>query len=361
MWYNQKLFKISITTLTIFLCIFTALKILPFFTTFIGLISNLIFSIVIAQVLYYAARPIREYLEKKKVPRLLAILIIFILLCIAIALVFRFIWPFLSQQFSEFTETPKEKLAEVENRTMSILNSFNFTSLNEIQIKENLIFYMKEAMLYIVKNISVTISSLAQIASYFIVTPFLLFYFLKDDYGMFSEIIDHIPGNKKKIVRRIFNNIDTTLGHYINGQILVSCIVSVLIFAGYSLIGLNYAFVLALLAFLFNLIPFCGPFISTIPALLIGFSDSPLMAIKVLVVILSVHLLDLNLISPRIVGYSLNIHPTTIIILLVLGFSLGGILGLFVITPLYAVLKSIANDIAELKKAKAKKEEAINE
>lgn len=359
MWYNQKLFKIPVITLTIFLCILAALKILPFFGTFINQISNLIFSIIIAQVLYYAARPLREYLEKKKVPRLLAIFIIFIILCIALALIIRFIWPFLSQQFSEFAETPKEKIAEVENKTIGIISSFNFTNFSEIQIKENLIFYMKEAMLYIVKNISVTVSSLAQIASYFVVTPFLLFYFLKDDYGMFSEIINHIPRNKRKTVKRILNNVDTTLAHYINGQILVSCIVSVLIFAGYSLIGLNYAFVLALIAFLFNLIPFCGPFISTIPALLIGFSDSPFMALKVLIVILSVHLLDMNLISPRIVGYSLNIHPTTIIVLLVLGFSLGGILGLFVITPLYAVLKSVASDIIEIRATKTK--EVIHE
>ncbi|MBA3239269.1 MAG: AI-2E family transporter [Parachlamydiaceae bacterium] len=337
------------------------LKILPFFTSFFGLISNLIFSVIIAQVIYYAARPLRQFLEERKVPRIVSIMLIFIILSIAIALIFMFIWPFLSQQITEFTETPKEKIADVESKTMDILNAFNFTSLDETELKENMIFYIREAMMYIVKNISVTISSLANIASYFIVTPFLLFYLLKEDYGMFSDVIDHIPGHKKKVVRKIFNNIDDTLGLYINGQILVSCVVSGLIFAGYSLIGLNYAFVIGLLTFFFNLIPFCGTIISTIPALLIGFSDNPLMAFKVLAVVIIVHLLDMNLISPRVVGYSLNIHPITMILLLVLGFSLGGIIGLFVITPLYAVLKSITGDIIEFRESKETKEVAVNE
>ncbi len=267
-----------------------------------------------------------------------------------------FIWPFLSEQVNEFTATPKEKMKEVEGKTMDFLNSFNFTSLNEKQLQESLIFYGKELMQYILNNITFALSSLAQIASYLIVTPFLLFYLLKEDYGMFSGAIDIFPFSKRKSINQITENVDKTLAQYINGQVLVACIVGILIFIGYSIIGLNYAYALAFLAFVFNLIPFCGPFISTIPAVLIGLSGSSFMAFKVIFVVIAVHLLDLNLISPRIVGYTLNIHPTTIILLLVLGFSLGGFLGLFVITPLYAVCQSIVRDVIEIKEASEKVE-----
>ncbi len=331
-----------------------AFQILPFLATFLGLISNLIFSIIIAQVLYYVARPIRDFLEEKNVPRTIAIILIFILLFICFALVVMFIWPFLSQQINEFTATPKEKIKEVEEKTIDFLNSFNFTSLNERQLQETIIFYGKQLMQYILNNITFALSSIAHIASYFIVTPFLLFYLLKEDYGMFSGAIDIFPISKRKNIKKISENVDKTLAQYINGQVLVACIVGFLIGVGYTIIGLNYAFALAFLAFVFNLIPFCGPFISTIPALLIGISHSPFMAFKVLLVVSTVHLLDLNLISPRIVGYTLNVHPTTIILLLVLGFSLGGFLGLFVITPLYAVCKSIARDVVEIKETSEK-------
>jgi len=138
--------------------------------------------------------------------------------------------------------------------------------------------------------------------------------------------------------------VDEILSVYISGQVLIAFIVGLLIFIGYWAIGLNYAFLLALLAFVFNLIPFCGPFISTIPALFIGLADSPLMAIKVIAVVLMVHLLDLNLISPRIVGQRLNIHPVTVILLLVASLSVFGLVSLFIITPLYAVLKVLIQD-----------------
>ncbi len=335
-----------------------AFQILPFFATFLGLISNLIFSIIIAQFLYYVSRPIRQFLEEKNVPRVVAIILIFIFLVLSIALVVMFIWPFLSEQINEFTTTPKEKIKEVEGKTIDFLNSFNFTSINEKQLQETFTYYVQQIMQYILSNITFALSSLAHIASYFIVTPFLLFYFLKDDYEMFSRAIDLVPFAKRKNIKQIAENVDKTLAQYINGQVLVACIVASLIFIGYTIIGLNYALALAFLAFIFNLIPFCGTIISTIPALLIGISDNPLMAFKVFLVVATVHLLDLNLISPRIVGYTLNIHPTTIILLLVLGFSLGGLLGLFVITPLYAVSKSIVRDLLEIREAAQEKKEA---
>lgn len=122
---------------------------------------------------------------------------------------------------------------------------------------------------------------------------------------------------------------------------MVAFFVGILIYIGYWLAGLHYALLLAWFAFVFNLIPFCGPFLSTIPALFIGLSQSPWMGIKVVVVVLLVHLLDMNIISPKIVGKRLNIHPVTIILLLIASFSLLGLLGIFLITPLYAVLRTL--------------------
>ena len=81
------------------------------------------------------------------------------------------------------------------------------------------------------------------------------------------------------------------------------------------------------------------PIISTIPALFIGLETSPWMAVKVIAVVITVHLFDLNLISPRVVGQRLNIHPITIVFLLIVSLSLFGVVGMFVITPLYADLR----------------------
>ena len=194
-----------------------------------------------------------------------------------------------------------------------------------------------------------TISSAAQIASYFIITPFILFYLLKDDHQIYTNIINIAPTTYKKEVTRILNDIDNTLFSFISGQLLVSAIVATLIFIGYWIIGLQNAFLLALFVFVFNFIPFCGPFIATIPALFIGLAQSPFMGIKVILVVIIVHLLDLNLISPRVVGQKLQIHPVTIILLLVVSFPIAGLIGPFIVIPLYAALKVILQDVYAIK------------
>lgn len=343
MWYKSNFFKITTGTILLLTILYLVILLKPIFNVVLEFITTLLYPIIISVVLYYILRPLRQFLEKR-IPRIISILIIFLIIYICISFVIIFIWPYISQQIAEFSATPKEKIKELENKTVDFMNLFNIFSISHEQLRETLIYYFRQVITYITNNLVFTISSIAKIASYFIITPFLLYYFLKDDTILSQEIINLSPKGYKRSAKSIVEDIDEILSVYISGQVLIALIVGVLILIGYLIIGLNYAFLLGLIAFIFNLIPFCGPFISTIPALLIGLADSPLMAIKVLAVVLLVHLLDLNLISPRIVGQRLNIHPVTVILLLVASLTVFGLLSLFIITPLYAVIKVLVRD-----------------
>jgi predicted PurR-regulated permease PerM len=350
MWYKQEFFKIATAAILVLLIFYLSLQILPLIQTTMGIILTLVLPVIFAGIIYYIFRPLRDFLESKKVPRFLTIILIFLIIALALSFLFFFIWPFISQQITEFTNTPKEKIKAVENKTLNIMNLFNFNSLSQEQLREMLGYYIQQSITFITSNIFVAISSIAQIASYIVVTPFILFYLLKDDHLMSYEVIKMTSDKHKDIVKKILRDIDTTLSVYISGQIVVSIFVSILIFIGYWLAGVHYALLLAWFAFIFNLIPFCGPIISTIPALFIGLSQSSLMGFKVVCVVIIVHLLDINLISPKIVGNRLQIHPVTIILLLVASFSLFGLLGVFLITPVYAMLRTLTWDFYQLKK-----------
>lgn len=349
MWYNQRFFKITTAAILVLLIIYLSLQILPIIQTVMGIILTLLLPTLFAGLLYYIFRPLRDFLESKKLPRTVCIILIFLIIALSLSFLFFFIWPFISQQITEFTNTPKEKIQAVENKTLNIMNLFNFNSLSQEQLREALGSYIQLFINFVTSNIFVAISSLAQIATYIIVTPFILFYLLKDDHLISLEIIKMTSDNHKNTVKKILRDLDNTLSIYISGQIVVSVFVSLLIFVGYWAIGLHYALLLAWFAFVFNLIPFCGAIISTIPALFIGLSQSSLMGFKVICVVVIVHLLDVNLISPKVVGHRLQIHPVTIILLLVASFSLFGLLGAFLITPLYAMLRTLIWDLFELK------------
>src|SRR5690606_37285667 len=127
------------------------------------------------------------------------------------------------------------------------------------------------------------------------------------------------------------------------GKALDSLCVGCLTYIGFLIIKLDYSLILALFTMFTNVLPSIGPQFGAIPALILGIIDFPLMALKVLIVIVVAQQLEGNLISPQVMGRTLNIHPLTIILLLLVAGSLGGFLGLLLAVPTYAVLKVIVS------------------
>lgn len=349
MWFKNKFFKITTGIILILLIIVLSMQLLPVINFILNIIGTLFYPTIITIVLYYLLRPLRNFLEARGVHRLITIIFIYCMMVFLIIFAITFIWPSISKQVTEFSSTPKEKIEEIQNKTIDIMDFFNFTSIPKAQLEQTLTYYSKQLLKIFTDNFLSTISSIAKIASYFIVTPFILFYLLKDDQKLRKNLLAYAAKGYKKDLQKIATDIDATLSYFITGQVLVAAIVAILILIGYWIIGLNYIFILALFTFIFNMIPFTGPFISTIPALLLGLAQSPIMGVKVVAVVIIVHLLDLNIISPRIVGQQLNIHPVTIILLLLAALSLFGVVGLFLITPGYAILKIILFDLYEIK------------
>ena len=112
---------------------------------------------------------------------------------------------------------------------------------------------------------------------------------------------------------------------------------------GYFIIGQPLAIVLGLIAGITNMIPYIGPYIGIAPALLVALTVAPEKIIWVIVVVIVVQQIDGNIIYPNIIGKTLNIHPLTIIILLLAAGNIAGIAGMILCIPFYAVVKTIAN------------------
>jgi predicted PurR-regulated permease PerM len=134
---------------------------------------------------------------------------------------------------------------------------------------------------------------------------------------------------------------DEALSSYIQGQAIVSFIVGVMMYIGYLIIGINYSLILAIVAMLTNVIPFLGPFLALVPAVIVGFTMSPFMALKVILVVIVVQQIDGNVSSPLIMGRKLDVHPLTIILILLVAGNLAGLIGMIVAVPAYAIIKVI--------------------
>lgn len=176
-----------------------------------------------------------------------------------------------------------------------------------------------------------------------IVSPFILFYLLKQGRELSPSIVKFFPQNRKKDIRQVLHDMDHALASYIQGQLIVSACVAVMLLIGYTIIDLNYEILLAVFGMATNVIPFLGPFIAVIPAIIVAWFQDPIMVVYVIIIMIVAQQIEGNLITPQIMGRQLNVHPLTIILLILVGGNIAGIVGMILIIPTYAVSKVVVS------------------
>lgn len=178
-----------------------------------------------------------------------------------------------------------------------------------------------------------------------VVVPVLTFYLLKDWELLREGFIDLVPVSLKTKSREVIGEMAAVVSGYIRGQVLVSVIVGVIVFAGVYLFRLEYPMVLGLLAGLTEMIPIVGPFIGAAPAVLLAYLVSPALAVKVAIFYILVQQIENHIIVPKVMGHSIDLHPIAIIISLLVGGQLFGILGMMVAVPAAALIKVLAKHL----------------
>ncbi|MGD6967067.1 AI-2E family transporter [Rossellomorea vietnamensis] len=316
------------------------------FTPLTVLVTALFGPIVLGGIFYYLLRPLVNFLAKK-MPRPAAILIIYLVVAGIFTGVIFYVGPILQRQINSLIENTPQL---IENFRDALLNLQQNEWISRFQngerfsledITNRLTDYLNEAASTLGSNLMNIISTVTNIVVLVILIPFVLYYMLKDGGKLSGKILKLVPHKHENEGKKVLRDMDEALSSYIQGQVIVSFCVGVLVYIGYLIIGLEYSLVIALLTMLTNVIPFVGPFISSVPAVIVGFLQEPIMALWVVIVILVVQQIEGNLISPQVMGRKLDIHPLTIILLLVAAGRFAGFLGLLLAVPTYAILKVI--------------------
>ena len=175
----------------------------------------------------------------------------------------------------------------------------------------------------------------------FLVGAVIGFYLLMNFNNVTKFLINMVPKKFKDDVEKLSNNISEVLFGFVNGTFLDSLILLVINIIGFSLIGLNAPVLFAVFCVVTNIIPYVGPYIGGIPAILVGFTQSPLIGTLILVFIVATQSIEGNFLHPIIMGRKMDLHPVTIVISLLIFEHFFGIMGMVVATPVVAVLKVI--------------------
>ncbi|MBU5674391.1 AI-2E family transporter [Paenibacillus brevis] len=311
----------------------------PLFAVVYRFLSTIFAPFIVAMIISYVLNPIVRMLGSRKVPRTVAVLLIYAVFLTSLAVILMNVIPMFIEQVEELGE----HLPQITFQTQQLMNRWDEGIFpGSIRMGMNNWFFQLEHRLAasisgFLDNLGTT---LGVVFNAFIV-PFLIFYMLKDFESIERMILRILPKSRRKSIVTLLKNIDEALGNYIRGQLLVCVIIGVLAYIGYMIIGMPFALLLAGIVAVCNIIPYVGPFLGAAPAMLMATTISWKMVLLVLLVNMICQTVESNIISPQVVGRTLHLHPMFIIFALLVGGEIGGIIGLVLAVPFFAVCKVV--------------------
>ncbi|MEN9406209.1 MAG: hypothetical protein RLZ12_493 [Bacillota bacterium] len=321
------------------------LQIFPYLSQVIDFLESIAAPFLLALATSYLLHPVITFLHiKLKLPKVFAILLIYLLIAALVTLIFIFCIPKFIVQLEHLTTAA----ANLEQTLPAILAKEQSSLLPPkiLAYIMQLIFYLKSR--FSLANLNLSLDKSLNYLFILFVTPFLAFYMLRDSAAIEESLGTVCPTAHKSVATKIISEVNETLSRYIRGQLMVSIVIGSLTFLSYKFIcGLPHSLLLASLAAICNFIPYLGPFLGAAPALVIAATLSWETTLAVFLTNLILQIFEGNLISPQIIGKQLALHPLLVIFAVIVGGEAAGIWGLLLAVPVLAILKIIIKNVMQ--------------
>jgi len=307
---------------------------------FLYAIKDILFMIFIAIIISAAVDGPIDWLQKRRLKRIVGVIIIYLIFFSIIGLALYLILPPLADQVGRLAkELPNllEKLG-VAVQTWQIKYHYNF---------EKLLTNFGEYLQSATKNILATTINIFGGLFSAVVILVISIYLSAREQGVKKMIISITPEEHKSYISDLVDRMQEKLGSWLRGQLVLMLTVGVLVYIGLIILGINYALILAILAGLLEIIPYLGPVLSVIPAAIIGFLQSPVLGVAVLILYYAIQQLENYVLAPQIMKKAVGLDPVIIIVVMMIGLKLGGITGIIVSVPLAAIISVALTDLFE--------------
>ncbi len=315
-------------------------KILGILKEFIIVISPIFIGFLVA----WLFEPLVKKLQAKKVPRLLGCILSYLLILGVIFLIAYMFIPSLVTQIKDFVAAAPEIFKELTKFVTNIIEKFDTNHLINIKdVKKEITSIISNFGMGLVSNLpeyALSIGKSIINGGLNFVLGLMIGFYLLFDFDKVNENIDKmLPKTWKENFRELTKRINTSLRSYVQGVLLVMFLVFLTQSIGLTLAGMEAPLLFALFCAVTDIIPYFGPYIGGIPAVIVGFTISPITGICVLISILVVQLLENNFYQPLIMGHTMQLHPVTIMLGLLIFEHFFGILGMVIATPVIACIK----------------------
>lgn len=316
---------------------------------FIFISRDILMPFVIAMILAYILDPLVDRLQKLKIPRVMAIILLIIVLVSLLAAFSIIVFPLIKIQVDSLIENMPLYIERTKQMIIPILDRIAAKHSDKVQliIEEGL----KRLSLLPLKILNSTISLISSALSTFVsiiivvinllIIPVATFYLLKDFDRIKEKIKDYLPLSSKELIIEKIKEIDTIFGAFIKGQLIVCLILAGMYSIGLYIIDVPLSVLIGIVAGFANIIPYFGLVVGLVPALFLAFlhfNDFEHL-IGVVLVFGIAQFFEGNFITPRIVGKKVGLHPVVIMIAILVGAKFFGFIGLLLAVPVTAILK----------------------
>jgi predicted PurR-regulated permease PerM len=306
---------------------------------FLWLVRDVVLSFLFGGVLaYFLYRPVL-WMERKGINRTWAILILYVVLIVSLGLILWFTIPNLIKELSSVAALLPQYAMKLEN-FMDHINGLQWPGKLDEIIQQNTGNFEN----HIYDNLQTCIAGmygLAGKAFIIVFAPIMAFYILKDWDGIKIGLADLFPPVIRREWGSLARQIDRVIIEFSKGYLMIAAIIGVLIGIAAEIIGVKYALLIGIISGVGELIPYFGPILGGIPAIGLALSQSPYDAIYMAIAIVVIQQIESNIITPRLMGDRVGMHPLLMVFVLLAGGELMGIWGMLIAVPLAASLKII--------------------
>ncbi|MDD4547198.1 MAG: AI-2E family transporter [Bacilli bacterium] len=318
------------------------LHIFPIILKTIEILSPLFIGLFVA----WLFDPFVKYLNKKGIKRGWGATISYLLILIVLMITLSAIIPIVIEQVNEFAktipsifekftlwiDTAFDKLGKISDIDLSVVKAEMFASIERIG---------SELPSTLPGSLVNFLRSFFSGLGIFVIGLVIGFYLLISFDSFNDTIITFLPNKFRNDTRDLINEINTSMRKFVQGTLLAAMVIFVFSTIGFYAVGLKGALLFGFFCGITNIIPYIGPYLGGIPAVVVGLSQDPKIGILVLIIVIIVQFVESNLLQPLLMSKMLKLHPVTIMLgLLVFGYY-WGVLGMILATPVMAIIKSI--------------------
>jgi predicted PurR-regulated permease PerM len=276
-----------------------------------------------------------NWLERRKVPRILGILFILLIGLSAMVLLLYTVVPIAFIELKDFADN-MDKVGTVLGNVIGVPNLSDTISGG----LSNLGGMLVPSQASVASLLPKIFENLIMGIMVMVISIYLAWY--RDGIEGFLRAV--LPLQYEQYSISVLHRARKKIGKWLEGQLIVTAIVAVVVFIGLKLLGVNYALVIALLAGVLEIIPFVGPIIAGALAFLIGVSQSTAIGIAAVVLFFVIHQLEAHIMMPLVMRKTTGIHPVIVALAIVAGYQLDGFVGVILAIPFVVVIQELIDD-----------------